>query len=471
MALWIEWYQAVQALRPACTRTRTYLWMLVVLMGLCTRSDLAGVTSFVRVLGLRPVAYHRLLHLFHSTALNLDLLTRCWVRLVLALFHPVMAGPYLVCLADGIKAPKEGRKMPGVKLLHQESTSNSKPSFIMGHSLQAISLLIQGPSGTVSAVPLTSRIHEGVVLCTLNKRTLLDKMVTLMFSVTEGLNRKFLLVADAYYASRKIIIPLLTQGHQLLSRVRSNAVAYFPPPAPSTRRKRKGRPRTYGKKVRLKDLMKETAAFISAPSPVYGEQNVMLRYRCLDLFWRPVGRLVRFVLVVHPHRGCIFLLATDLTLAPLEIIQLYGCRFKIEVGFRQAVHVLGAYAYHFWMSGMTPIRHGAGNQFLHRKSKKYRADVQRKLRAYHVYVQLGCIAQGLLLHLSMNHSATVWLHFRSWLRTMNPKLPPSELIVAHALRADLPGFIADCAGDANMKKMLDEYCLLDAIPVFKQAAA
>jgi len=120
---------------------------------------------------------------------------------------------------------------------------------------------------------------------------------------------------------------------------------------------------------------------------------------------------------------------------------------------------------------MTPIRHGAGNQFLHRKSKQYRADVQRKLRAYHVYVQLGCIAQGLLLHLSMNHSATVWLHFRSWLRTMNPKLPPSELVVAHALRADLPGFIADCSGDASMKKMLDEYCLFDAIPVFKEAAA
>jgi len=470
MVLWLEWYRTVQALRPACRRTRTFLWLLVVLMGMCCRADLAGVTSFVRVLNLRPQAYHRLLHLFHSSALDRDLLTRCWVRLTLVIFRPVMAGAYIVCLADGIKAPKEGRKMPGVKLLHQASTSNSKPDYIMGHSLQAISLLALGPTGTVCAIPLTSRIHEGLVLCTLHTKTLLDKLVALLFCIVGVWERKVLLVADAYYASGKVIAPLLAHGHQLLTRARSNAVAYLLPPPPPAKPSR-GRPRRYGKKLRLKDLARETAAFTSAPSPVYGEHDVTLRYRCLDLLWRPVGHLVRFVIVDHPRRGCIFLLATDLSLSPLEIIQLYGYRFKIEVGFRQGVHVLGAYAYHFWMSAMTPIRRGTGDQFLHRKSKKYRADVRRKLDAYHAYLQLGCIAQGLLLHLSLNHSATVWHRFRSWLRTMNPQLPPSELVVAHALRADLPAFIADCAGDSILKLFLGDYRRSDAVQEITQAVA
>jgi len=61
--------------------------------------------------------------------------------------------------------------------------------------------------------------------------------------------------------------------------------------------------------------------------------------------WRPAARIVRFVIVCHPHRGTIFLLSTDLTLAPLEILMLYAYRFKIELGFRQGVHVLGSYAY------------------------------------------------------------------------------------------------------------------------------
>jgi uncharacterized protein YifE (UPF0438 family) len=47
--------------------------------------------------------------------------------------------------------------------------------------------------------------------------------------------------------------------------------------------------------------------------------------------------LVRFVIVHHPQRGTIFLLCTDLTLEPLQILTLYGYRFKIELGFRQAV--------------------------------------------------------------------------------------------------------------------------------------
>jgi hypothetical protein len=424
MTLWSYWLQAVMALRPACHRARTFLWMLLVLMGMCCRADNAGVTSFVRVLNFHGKAYHRFLHLFHSKALDLDLLTACWARLCLALFRPFEVGSRLVCLADGIKAPKEGKRMPAVKHLHQQSASNTKPEYIMGHSLQAISLLVHSAGGQVAAVPLTSRIHEGLVFSNRDARTLLDKLVALLLSIARRWDRQVLLVADAYYASAKVILPLLKDKHHLITRAKSNAVAYKPVPKADIRGK--GRPRIYGEKVRLKDLANDASAFTSAPSPVYGENDVVVRYRTLDLMWRPVARVVRFVIVRHPLRGTIFLLSTDLSLEPMQILQLYGYRFKIELGFRQAVHVIAAYAYHFWMADMKPLRRGGGNQYLHRMSEDYRNAVRRKLRAYHVHVQLGCIAQGLLQHLSLNHTAEVWHCFRSWLRTMNPAMPPSE---------------------------------------------
>jgi hypothetical protein len=472
MTLWNEWLRAAMALRPACRHMRTFVWMLLVLMGLCSRSDNAGVTSFVRVLNFRAQAYHRFLHLFHSKSLDLDVLTACWARLCLALFRPFEVGPRLVCLADGIKAPKEGKRMPAVKHLHQQSASNTKPEYIMGHSLQAISLLVQAPGGQVAAVPLTSRIHEGLVFSNRDARSLLDKLVALLLSIASGWGRQVLLVADAYYASAKVIVPLLNEQHHLITRAKSNVVAYLPVPKVAVRGK--GRPRIYGEKVRLKDLAKEDREFTSAPSPVYGENDVLVRYRTLDLTWRPVGRAVRFVIVRHPIRGTIFLLSTDLLLQPMQILQLYGYRFKIELGFRQAVHVLGSYAYHFWMADMKPQRRGGGDQYLHRTSDSYRQAVRRKLRAYHVHVQLGCIAQGLLQHLALNHTAACWRGFRSWLRTMNPAMPPSELIVASALRSTITAFLAVCKLEPKLKEMAAAYARADLPPerdqVFAMAA-
>jgi len=68
MDLWIEWWNHVRQLRPAFTRTRTFIWSAVVLAAMCVRTDLLGVTSLVRALGLQQHCYDRLLDCFHSRA-------------------------------------------------------------------------------------------------------------------------------------------------------------------------------------------------------------------------------------------------------------------------------------------------------------------------------------------------------------------------------------------------------------------
>ena len=452
MVLWTAWFKAVAGLRPACARWRTFAWMVVVLIGFSIRPELAGVTSIVRVLELVPTLYLRLLDLFHSRGLKLPRLIELWVRWCRHAFTPIQVGPYLLCLADGLKVAKEGRKMPAVKKLHQSSDNNSKPPFIFGHSLQVLCLLVGGAAGCASAVPLAAGIHEGVVWSNRDKRTLLDKLVLLLLPIAETLAQPVILIADAYYASRKIILPLLGAGHHLISRARTNAVAYWPPPEPKKRRR--GRPRLYGQRVKLRSLFQHPEHFTAIPSPVYGECDVPLTYRVVDLLWRPVARLVRFVLVNHPKRGLIILMCTDLTRDPVDIIILYAYRYKIELSFRHALHVIGTYAYHFWMMAMTPLRRVSGNQYLHRKDEKYRNAVRRKLRAYHAHIQLGCVAQGLLQYLAIHFSATVWQDFGSWLRTMKPDLPPSELVVAYALRATLTDFLRIGPDDAKLRKFL-----------------
>jgi hypothetical protein len=69
-------------------------------------------------------------------------------------------------------------------------------------------------------------------------------------------------------------------------------------------------------------------------------------------------------------------------------------------------------------------------------------------------VQLGCIAQGLLQYLALSCGSTVWQLFRSWLRTMHRDRPPSELVVAYALRSSLPEFLAAGPTESTLAKFL-----------------
>src|ERR1700677_2175379 len=78
MMLWSHWWGLVCQLRSACARERTFLWMAVCLAGMTVRTELLGVTSTIRGLGLEPACYDRLLDFFHSPALDLSRLTCIW---------------------------------------------------------------------------------------------------------------------------------------------------------------------------------------------------------------------------------------------------------------------------------------------------------------------------------------------------------------------------------------------------------
>jgi hypothetical protein len=180
----------------------------------------------------------------------------------------------------------------------------------------------------------------------------------------------------------------------------------------------------------------------------------MIRYLCQDLVWKPIRRLARFVLVDHPDRGRVIFLCTELNTNPIDVIRLYGLRFKIELSFKQAVRTLGVYAYHFWMMGMDKIKSRSGDQYLHRKSDDYRDAIRRKLTAYHRHIQIGLIAQGVLQCMAATAPSLVWSSFGSWLRIIRPGIPPSELVAMTAMRNTLPEFLAGCGPAPTLRKFL-----------------
>jgi hypothetical protein len=435
--------------------------MLTALLGFCLRLDHRGVTSWVRAAFLDSKAYHSLINLFHGTGINLGKLTRCWIRIVLGWLPVHTIKGHVVLIADGLKVPKQGQRMPGVKSLYQSSQNNTKPRYIMGHHWQTIGALV-GTGAKAICVPLASRLHEGLKRSPTDKATLLTRLVDLFIRITRVLEQPAILVADSFYANREIVEPLLDAGHHVVSRVRSNAVAYKPPP-PRPENPGPGRPREYGPKVKLSELW-NSDGFTTAPSPAYGETDIEIEYRVKDLLWKPHAVPVRFVLVNHPTRGRWILVTTMRELDALDIIELYAYRFKIEASFKQALHVVGAYAYRFWMKDKDKTQPGDGDEYLHRASEEYRNKVKAKVRAYQLHVQLGLIAQGLLQGLALMHKDRVWACFTSWMRTMDTDAVPSEAVVAEALRSRLPGFLQGSAKPGTFREFLHDRVVWHRLP-------
>jgi len=148
----------LRALRPAFTREATFAWFVVAFAGVVMRQEVYGVSSIVRALSLAPVCYPALLHFFHSTAWTAERLYRQWDDWLIR--QPVVesVAGRVVLLGDHTKQPKDGRRMPGVTTLHQDSETSSKPSFFRGHHWGCLSLLGQA-HGKRFALPLWAEIH------------------------------------------------------------------------------------------------------------------------------------------------------------------------------------------------------------------------------------------------------------------------------------------------------------------------
>jgi DDE superfamily endonuclease len=451
MELWNIWLALVNPFERACSRKKTFFWLVIVLIGFTIKFDSLGVTSLARGAGVASMHYTSMLNFFNSTAVNLEMLQSIWINIVFSQFssHIIRVNGRCIIAGDGIKIGKEGKKMPGVKWLHQESESNSKAEYIMGHSIQALSILVKGLS-TCFAVPLAGQIHEGIRFSSKDTRTQLDKMFEMLIGL--GISEACYLVLDKYYCSGRFMKQLVSKNIHIVTMLKKGAVAYYPADTqPSSRR---GRKKKYGNKVKLFDLFETDLPFITTPLP--GSNNLMIEYCKMELFWKPFGGMVQFVFTRHPTKGNAIAMSTDLTLATTDMIFIYSLRFKIEVMFKQAVHTVGVFLYRFWLKMMKPKTRGSGDQNLQFAPKKFKENVARKLRAYHLFMLLGFIAQGLMQYLSIYYHELVWQKFGTWLRTIRPNILPSEMVTSLAMINTYNEFLVDDEYMSIFKKFLFE---------------
>jgi hypothetical protein len=433
----------LMSFRSCFTRKATFNWFVVIMIGFMLRSDFAGITSIIRTLALAPSGYEALLHFFASNAWTLSGIRQHWIHIVINSGTVPKENGMPILIGDGVKQSKEGKKMPGVKRLHQESEDSSKAEYIWGHMFGAIGILV-GNADKLFCLPLSATLQDGDAIMrkwenkTYKPVSHVVRIIRDAYAVTAEIRNSILLL-DAYFFTTSVLMEITKQARKLgrqltiVTRAKMSTIAYKLPFAHSGR----GRPRKKGEAIKLKDLF-DSGSFTKTKVFLYGKEE-MIEYLCMDLLWgKGLYQILRFVLVKYGEKKVI-LVCTNLAFSAEQILRLYGYRFKIEVTFRTLKQLLHAFGYHFWSVYMPRLnrfaKKGEKDPLSKVKNKKERAQILRALSATERYVMMNLIAVGLLELLALKYSNIMEKSSFCWLRTSSQKIV-TEASVSMFLRRE-----------------------------------
>jgi len=426
--------------RNCFSRQSSFAWFSIVIVGFIVRFDHLGASSFIRWLFLNPQWYDPMLHFFRAGSWVLSDLVAHWIKIVAARYPVVEINGRALLVGDTIKIGKEAQKMPAVTTLHQESENNSKPEFIRGHHFGFIGV-VTGFAAKAFCVPLLAKIIEGIKGIRkasspeprepATHETLVTLMAQMAVDSAKQMGRLCYVTMDAYFSTGpcfKIFKAAINEKGKvlvhLITRAKDSYVAYMD---------RGPKPYTEKNKVHLIDICDFPKLFQTAQVKIQGELRI-IRFHCVDLLWQPVKGLLRFVCVMDGKDRYI-LMSSDLELDPVQVIEAYNFRPKIEVMFFALKHLIGGFCYHFWTYAFPELKRGQALD-VSKLGEAAKLKMDLAIEAIERFVTLASITLGVLQYLSLHHTEKIWESYKGWLRTTSSSYP-SEGVVQNVLQAEL----------------------------------
>ena len=232
-----------------------------------------------------------------------------------------------VYVYDESHATTDGRQQVGTHFFRNtryQKRNKNQSKFHHGHEFGAIGWLAETPEG-VRLFPLAARMMDP-------KSEDANSFAVLKHLC--GLMPPGLIVFDRGFNRRKVFTEILSQGHHLLCRAKSNAVFFYIPKRP--RHPKRGRPRRYGSRVSIHHLKYRDLSIegerLSVTDKVVRTKMCPVDVRIVVIRKRPKPS--------QPYRYfCLF--TSDLQLPVETVIRHYRNRWQIETAFRDVKENFG----------------------------------------------------------------------------------------------------------------------------------
>jgi len=306
------------------------LWALPLLTG--------GRMSLVRIWAVSGVSQHwdALMRFVRSYVWEPEELARCLTLFVLERVKDRLPrtedGRRLLLIGvdeTGDEHPS-AKKIFGVSKHHHHSARVGQSTYRKGHCWVTLSILADMTEEYVRSFAINIALYVAKKSCLKAKYRSKRELATEMLNQLEhwvGWQYRIVVVGDAYYACRDWLREQRQQKRRVVTRLRADARLYE---LPRQRKRGRGRPPKYGKKICLwRRALSDSRFEAQQEVIVYGGKHEV-RLRKIICLWRGLEEPVSVVIVKGIGKKPVYLLDTESEASAKETLQIYGARHAVE---------------------------------------------------------------------------------------------------------------------------------------------
>jgi hypothetical protein len=322
-------------------------WRLgILLVGLLFAGGRRTVTSWLRAAGIDEgwASYY---YFLSSVGRKSEAVAE---RLLILVLRHLPLPERLQANIDDTPTKRYGPQVEGADIHHNPTPGPADARFLYGHVWVVLAPVVQHKGWGTIGLPLLAKLYVRqktiAKLCEktpwefATKLELAARMVEWFARIAQEAGKTVWVAVDGFYAKRPFLRRALAAGVVVVSRLRKDACLFELPPRPKKGPRKRGRPRKYGKKrISLAKRAAHRSGWEQVTCTIYG-QTVEKTFKSFVAVYRPVGGVIRVVIVREEH-GCQHFFCTDPEATPQEIIEAFADRANIEQVFHDEKEVWG----------------------------------------------------------------------------------------------------------------------------------
>jgi hypothetical protein len=300
------------------------------------------ITSWLRAAGINR-CYKAYYYFIGSLVQNTETIA---TKLFEIMIHRIYKNTNIVLAAiDDSPTVRYGPHVAGAGIHRNPTPTPDGRKFIYGHVWVTLSAMARHKTFGTIGLPLLARMYvkaKDIKSLGMSFKPKTEQAVELAqwaYQCCKKAGKQLWIVTDGGFTRTGFLKPVIKGGVVVITRLRRDAVldAELKPP----KKRKRGRPRKYGKRIKLQDRVHHRDGWFRIKAFVYGREDIK-EVKVFKGWYKPAGCLVQ-VLVVRESKDCFrAFLCTDLSASAVQILEAVADRYAIEQNFSDLKEIEGA---------------------------------------------------------------------------------------------------------------------------------